>query len=131
MNIDSGTTFRKHSVYQTYFLFEKKAPTLSNPQGTKLLRTNQFLTRDYFDDHLQQSLDQLSDTLSIQFQSIQTLIQNIGGSPSSNSPFRFQTSLASNVQLGIDIKPEYRAYIQKYGLPRDGIWDPQLLIEFL
>jgi hypothetical protein len=42
----------------------------------------------------------------------------------------FDLGLQAGVNQKIFFKPDYLLYIYKYGVPSDGIWDPNLLAEF-
>jgi len=42
----------------------------------------------------------------------------------------FGTGLKAGMKAGLEVKQNYLQYIIKYGVPADGIFDPELLAEF-
>lgn len=84
----------------------------------------------------QQQLDMLTgmqDTLSMymdQFFAIQGKLDRLlKSTPADNQPL-FKTEKEAHATLGVEIKPQYAKYIKKYGIPANGVWNPQYLLEF-
>ena len=73
-------------------------------------------------DYYEKKIQNLNKCLELQKKNYEEELQN---------KKKLNGCLTTEVKINVNIKKEYLLYIKKYGVPKDGVFIPSLLCEFL